>query len=151
VALAPGAVGRGKRWSTPNFAEVARRLAAAGISVWVLGGPNETAMAQQIVAAGGPQVRDLTGTDLRDAIIALAAVDAALTNDSGLMHVSAALGTATVALFGPTSPRLWAPLNPLAAALEPAGDSADVRQRDVDDIPAGIVFDAVRTALATHG
>ena len=64
-------------------------------------------------------MRDLTGPDLRNAILALAAADAAVSNDSGLMHVAAALGTPTVALFGPTSPRLWAPLNPLAAVLEP--------------------------------
>ncbi len=151
VALAPGAVGRGKRWSTRNYTELARRLAETGVGVWVLGGPNETALAQEIVASGGQRVRDLTGTDLRDAVIALAAVDAAVTNDSGLMHIAAAIGTPTVALFGPTSPRLWAPLNPLAAALEPAGDYADVRTRDVDGIAPSTVFDAVRAALATRG
>jgi heptosyltransferase-2 len=148
VALGPGAVGPGKRWSTANFAEVAKGLVAAGISVWILGGPNETAMAQEIVAAGGPRVRNLTGTNLGDAVIALSAVDAALTNDSGLMHVAAAIGTPTIGLFGPTSPRLWGPLNPLAAAIEPPGDYADVRRRDVDDIPPGIVLDAVKAALA---
>ena len=151
VALAPGAVGRGKRWSTRNYAELAKRLAEVGISVWVLGGPNETAPAREIVAAGGPRVRDLTGNDLRDAVIALAAVTAAVTNDSGLMHIAAAIGTPTVALFGPTSPRLWAPLNPLAAAIEPPGDYADIRQRDVDGIAVSAVFDAVKTTLTARG
>src|SRR5215510_12353904 len=61
VALAPGAVGRGKRWSTRNYAELARQLAEAGINVWVLGGPNEQPKAREIAAAGGPRVRDLTG------------------------------------------------------------------------------------------
>src|SRR5262249_35467344 len=125
VALAPGAVGRGKRWSTANFAEVAKRLAEGGVGGWGPGGATGAAMAQQIVTAGGPRVRDLTGNNLGDAVIALATVDAALTNDSGLMHVAAAIGTPTVGLFGPTSPRLWGPLNPLAAAIEPPGDYSD--------------------------
>jgi heptosyltransferase-2 len=44
------------------------------------------------------------------------------------MHVAAALGTPTIAIFGPTSPWHWAPLNPIAAILEPPGDEA-ARQR----------------------
>ena len=74
--------------------------------------------------AAGKRVRDLTGNDLRNAILALAAADVAVTNDSGLMHVSAAIGTPTVAIFGPTSPWHWKPLNPIAAILEPPGDEA---------------------------
>lgn len=160
VALAPGAVGPGKRWSTRNYAELAQRLAQAGIGVWVLGGPNEALLAREIAAAGGTHVRDLTGADLRDAIIALAAVDVAVSNDSGLMHVAAAIGVATVALFGPTDPRLWAPLNPLAAAVEPPSDRRcprcgqldceEVRHRDVDEIEVSRVFDAVRSTLAAR-
>ncbi|MEA2987603.1 MAG: heptosyltransferase [Alphaproteobacteria bacterium] len=153
VALAPGAVGRGKRWPTARYADLARRLAEQGIGIWVLGGPNETPLAREIAAAAGARVQDLTGTDLRDAVIALKAVDAAVTNDSGLMHIAAALGTATVALFGPTSPRLWAPLNPLAAALEPPASQPDapVRDRRIEDISPARVFDAVRDALAGPG
>jgi len=159
VAIAPGAVGRGKRWSTRNYAELARRLAQAGIVVWVLGGPNETPLAREVVAAGGTRVRDLTGTDLRDAIIALAAVDAAVTNDSGLMHVAAAISTPTVALFGPTSPRLAGPLNPLAAVIEPPADRRcprcgglpcdEVWHRDVDEISSDRILDAVKATLAS--
>ena len=64
-------------------------------------------------------MRDLTGPDLRNAVLALAAADAAVSNDSsGLLHVAAALGTPAVGIFGPTSPWHWAPLNPLAAVIE---------------------------------
>lgn len=122
VALSPGAVGAGKAWPPGHYAELARALAKDGASVWVLGGPAESAVAKHIVAAGGAQARDLTGNDLRNAILALAAADISVTNDSGLMHVSAALGTPTVAIFGPTSPWHWKPLNPIAAILEPPGD-----------------------------
>ena len=116
VALAPGSVGSGKRW--PRYAEAARLLAARGHAVWVVGGPGEKALAAEIVAAGGAGVRDLTGTDLRNGILALAAARLAISNDSGLMHVAAAIGTPTMAIFGPTSPYHWAPLNELAAIVQ---------------------------------
>jgi heptosyltransferase-2 len=83
----------------------------------VVGGPGEKALAEEIVAAGGPRVRDLTGTDLRNGVMAMAAAGVAISNDSGLMHVAAALGTPTMGIFGPTDPYLWAPLNGLAATV----------------------------------
>ena len=124
VTLSPGAVGVGKAWPVSHFAELARALAADGASVWVLGGPHEMKLASQIISLGGKSARDLTGNNLRDAVLAHAAADVAVTNDSGLMHVAAAIGTPTVAIFGPTSPWHQKPLNPLAAILEPPGDDA---------------------------
>lgn len=148
VAFAPGAVGPGKAWPAEHYAALAKQLAAAGKSVWVLGGPNEKPLAQRIAAGAGTGVHDLTGTDLRNAILALKAADAAVTNDSGLMHISAALGTPTVAIFGPTSPRLWGPLNPLAAILEPPGAvPADIKQRRTADVTVDRVFEALEHAL----
>jgi len=116
VALAPGSVGVSKRWT--YYGEAARLLVEQGLDVWVVGGPGESAMAQAIVAAGGSSVRDLTGTDLRNGILAMAAASLAISNDSGLMHIAAALGTPTMGIFGPTSPYLWAPLNGLAATVQ---------------------------------
>jgi heptosyltransferase-2 len=116
VALAPGSVGSSKRWS--YYPEAARLLAQKGLDVWVVGGPGEKAIAAEIAAAGGPRVRDLTGTDLRNGILAMAAADAAVSNDSGLMHIAAALGTPTMGIFGPTSPYHWGPLNGLAATIQ---------------------------------
>jgi heptosyltransferase-2 len=116
VALAPGSVGASKRW--PYYAEAARLLAARGLDVWVVGGPGEREFAAEIVAVGGPTVRDLTGTDLRNGILAMAAAKVAISNDSGLMHIAAAIGTPTMGIFGPTSPYLWAPLNGLAATVQ---------------------------------
>ena len=114
----PGPSARAKLGRRPHYAELAAKLTGAGALVWVIGGPNEKDVAHEIEAAGGPGVRDLTGTDLRNAIIALAAADAVVSNNSGLMHVAAAIGTPTVAIFGPTSPWHWKPLNPIAAILE---------------------------------
>jgi heptosyltransferase II len=116
VALAPGSVGPAKRWT--YYPQAARLLAERGFDVWVVGGPGEKALAAEIAAVGGAQVRDLTGTDLRDGILAMAAARLAISNDSGLMHIAAALGTPTMGIFGPTSPYLWAPLNGLAATVQ---------------------------------
>jgi heptosyltransferase II len=116
IALGPGSVGASKRWT--YYAEAARLFADQGFDVWVTGGPGEKAMAQEIVARGGPKVRDLTGSDLRNGILAMASAAVAITNDSGLMHIAAAIGTPTMGIFGPTSPYLWAPLNGLAATVQ---------------------------------
>lgn len=158
VTLSPGAVGAGKAWPVGHYGELARALVQDGASVWVLGGPNETPLAKQITDAAGHLVRDLTGTDLRNAILALAAADAAVTNDSGLMHVSAAIGTPTIAIFGPTSPWHWKPLNPIAVILEPPGNEAAgqrarlegndaVRHRRTADVSVETVLASVRETL----
>ncbi|HWP26645.1 MAG TPA: lipopolysaccharide heptosyltransferase II [Xanthobacteraceae bacterium] len=118
VAFAPGAVGPSKRWPVSAYAEVARTLAAENFAVWVLGSPNESPLAAEIVRAAGTAGRDLTSPDLRNAILALRLARAAVSNDSGLLHVAAAMGTPAVGIFGPTSPWHWAPLNPLAAVIE---------------------------------
>ena len=116
VALAPGSIGASKRWT--YYSEAARLFARRGLDVWVVGGPGEKSLAAEIVAAGGAGVRDLTGTDLRNGVLAMAAAGVAISNDSGLMHIAAALGTPTMGIFGPTSPYLWAPLNGLAATVQ---------------------------------
>jgi heptosyltransferase-2 len=71
-----------------------------------------------------------------------------VTNDSGLMHIAAAIGTPTVAIFGPTSPRLWAPLNPLAAVIEPEGSFPDIRQRNTREVSVDRVHSALASTLA---
>ena len=157
VVLAPGAVGPAKRWPAAAYAALARRLLAEELAVWVVGGPAEKPLAQTIVA--GTEARDLTGTDLREAILALAAAAAAVSNNSGLVHVAAALGTPTIGIFGPTSPWHWAPLNPLAATIQ-ANIELGCRpchkpvcrfghHRCMTEIGADEVFAATRRALAT--
>ena len=121
VALAPGAVGPSKRWPAAGYAALTRRLLADGLAVWVLGGPGEKSLAQEIV--GATAARDLTGPDLRDAILALAAASAAVSNDSGLLHVAAALGTPTDRNFRPDQPVA------LGAAQSARRNACETKQR----------------------
>jgi heptosyltransferase-2 len=156
VALAPGAVGPSKRWTTDGYSALARRLKEDGAAVWVLGGPGEKSIATEIAADGG--ALDLTGTDLRDAIIALAAASVAISNDSGLLHVAAATGTPSIGIFGPTSPWHWAPLNPLADVIETTAELPCrpchkpvcrlAHHRCMRDIAPDQVLTATREALA---
>src|SRR5258708_12179578 len=94
--------------------------AAEGHWIWVVGGPGEKELAGEI--ADGADIRDLTGPDLRNAILALAAATVAVSNDSGLLHVAAALGTPAIGIFSPTSAWHWPPLNPIAAVIETAAE-----------------------------
>jgi heptosyltransferase-2 len=73
-------------------------------------------LAQEIAASSGAS--DLTGPDLREAILALACAAAAVSNDSGLLHIAAAMDVPAIGIFGPTSPWHWAPLNALAAIVQ---------------------------------
>jgi lipopolysaccharide heptosyltransferase II len=158
IAFAPGAVGPSKRWPIDSYAEVARRLTAENFNVWVLGSPNEAPFATEIVKIAGPRAHDLTSPDLRNAILALRLARAAVSNDSGLLHVAAAIGTPSIGIFGPTSPWHWAPLNPLAATIETLTQLSCrpchkptcrlEHHRCMRDIPPQQVLDAVQNALA---
>jgi len=160
VALAPGSVGASKRWT--YYPEAAKLLAAQGLDVWVLGGPGEKAVAAEIAAGGGAKIRDLTGTDLRNAVLAMAAASVAICNDSGLMHVAAALATPTMGIFGPTSPYHWAPLNGLAATVQQTRTQLSCQpchrpicrmndHRCMRDIPASDVVEIAARVLAQSG
>jgi heptosyltransferase-2 len=109
VALMPGAAyGPAKQWPISNFAELAGLLSSRGHDVWVLGSAGEHALGEQIKAGG---VFNLCGrTSLEDTVDLLSAARAAVTNDSGLMHVAAAAGTHVVAIYGSSSPDFTPPL-----------------------------------------
>jgi heptosyltransferase II len=108
IALCPGAeYGPAKRW--PYFRELADR---AGLPAVILGSKKDSE------AAAGIRGHDLTGkTSLDDAIRLIAGAEAVVSNDSGLMHVAAALGRPQVALFGSSSPKHTPPANEQARVL----------------------------------
>lgn len=116
LALCPGAeYGEAKRWPADHFAAVAAYAIGRSWQVAVLGGAHDRAVAKALHAALSPGERagcvDLTGqTALVDAVDLLALADAVVSNDSGLMHVGAAVGTPLVAVYGSSSPDFTPPL-----------------------------------------
>ena len=119
VAMMPGAeYGPAKRWAPASFARVAQLLADQGYRVWLLGSDKDSATAETIRAIVGPAAVNLCGrTRLEDAIDLLSLARVALTNDSGLMHVAAAVGVPLVALYGSSTPAYTPPLSDLARAV----------------------------------
>lgn len=117
AALMPGAeYGPAKQW--PYFAELARRLIGQGYAVWVFGSARERATVEGISAATDGRCHVLAGkTELVDAIDLLARADVAVSNDSGLMHVAAAVGTPLVAIYGSSTPDYTPPLSDRAEVL----------------------------------
>ncbi|MCE1236349.1 MAG: lipopolysaccharide heptosyltransferase II [Hyphomicrobiales bacterium] len=111
VAFMPGAeYGPAKRWPSRHYASLARELMTRGDRVFLLGSPKDAEVGAEIVELA-PGVVDLTGkTRLEDAIDLLSAARLAVCNDSGLMHVAAAVGTAVVAVYGSTSAENTPPL-----------------------------------------
>ena len=113
IGLTPGAqFGAAKRWLPERFAAAAQRLAGeSGASVAVLGGAAEKPLAARIAALLDVPSADLSGrTTLPELVGVLSRLRLLLSNDSGPMHVAAALGTPVVAVFGPTDGRETAPV-----------------------------------------
>ena len=111
VALMPGAeFGPAKRWPSESYAGLAREMMAKGLKVALFGSKNDADVTGEI-AALAPGAVDLAGkTRLEDAIDLISAAKVAVSNDSGLMHVAAAVGTPVVAVYGSTSPKNTPPL-----------------------------------------
>ncbi len=112
VALMPGAAyGPAKCWPIEYFAELAAALISGGTRVWVIGSEAEHAVGEAIRRQAGDAVRNLCGrTRLEDTVDILSMANAAVTNDSGLMHVAAAAGTHVVAIYGSSSAQFTPPL-----------------------------------------
>lgn len=118
VALCPGAeYGPAKRWPAAYYAEIAGAMLAQGRQVWIFGS-NKDAQIGTEIAALAPGAVNLCGrTGLAEAIDLLALAGLVLTNDSGLMHVAAAVGCRVIALFGSSTPDYTPPLSPRATTI----------------------------------
>lgn len=113
VVLCPGAeFGPAKRWPARHFATLAAKLVERGKRVWLMGSPKDKPVAEEIVQLSRGACTNLCGrTDLAAAIDLMSVAACVVTNDSGLMHVAAALGRPLVALYGSSSPAHTPPLS----------------------------------------
>lgn len=126
IALMPGAeYGPAKQWPLSHFHATAQALVERGYGVLVLGGPKDANAGQQ-VAGELPHTLNLCGrTALADAVDLLGMCEQVVSNDSGLMHVAAAVGVHVQGLYGSSSPRYTPPLT----------NNADIHWLELDCSP----------------
>jgi heptosyltransferase-2 len=112
LVLCPGAeFGPSKRWPEEHYGKFAQHYLAQNWQVWILGSPKDSDCAKKIQEITEYACHDLTGkTSLGEAIDLMSLADLVLSNDSGLMHIAAALNRPLVALYGSTSPQFTPPL-----------------------------------------
>ena len=161
LALCPGAeFGPAKRWPDYHYAKVAESMITQGWQVLLFGSGNDRAVGDAIVSAIAPVHRDgcvhLAGkTTLGQAVEILSQCRAAISNDSGLMHVAAAVGLPLVALYGPSSPNFTPPLSDQAKVLRlitgylkiRKGDSEQGYHQSLIDISPEMAIDALQEVL----
>ena len=152
LALCPGAeYGPAKRWPAVHFAELARRYLAQGWTVWLFGSDKDRPVCDN-VAALAPGVVSLAGrTRLEQAVDLLSLADAVVSNDSGLMHVAAALDRPLVALYGSSDPGFTPPLGGRSRVLSLGLECSPCFERRcpkghlrcLEEIPPGRVAEAL--------
>ncbi len=120
LALCAGAeFGPSKRWPEDYYAEVANQKLNAGWDVWLLGSPKDRPVTDKIMQLTANRCENLAGrTDLAESIDLLSLASGVVTNDSGLMHIAAALKKPLIALYGSTSPAHTPPLSKDAHILK---------------------------------
>lgn len=161
VGFCPGAeFGPAKRWPHYHYATLAQRLIENGYQIALFGSAKDHEAGEQIRAALQEDARDfclnLAGkTQLEQAVILIAACRAVVSNDSGLMHVAAALNKPLIALYGPSSPDFTPPLSDKARVIRLISGYHKVRKGDAEqgyhqsliDIQPQQVLDALTPLL----
>ncbi len=132
AVFCPGAeYGPAKRWPARHFAALARELAQRGHAIWLIGSGKDAELGEDIRAHSGGVCENLCGrTDLAAAVDLMSCARFAVSNDSGMMHVAAALQIPLIALYGSSSP---AHTPPLSLSLQPA--SARIAKIDIECSP----------------
>ena len=134
LALCPGAeFGGAKRWPAAHYAQLAGHYLERGWQVALFGSANDQPVTGEIAAASGAgtHCHDLAGrTSLAEAVDMLSLADAVVSNDSGLMHIAAALSRPLVVVYGATSPGFTPPLNANSDTIVSDIDCAPCFQRE---------------------
>jgi len=119
LVLCPGAeYGPAKQWPAEYFSEIARHQLAEGWDVWLIGSEKDRTIASEINEAAENGCLNFCGeTNLAEAVDLMSLADVILSNDSGLMHVAAALGKKLIALYGSSDPGFTPPLSERAHIL----------------------------------
>ena len=133
AAVIPGTRWDAKRWSELGYSQIVRHLADSGMGVVVLGAPREQALCQRVVDQARVEAVNLAGrTSLAELIAAISLCRIVIGNDSGPLHVAAALGRPLVGLYGPTDPESVGPYGQMNHVLrfEQPGEYRDSGMED---------------------
>lgn len=139
VGFCPGAeFGPAKRWPHYHYAALAQKLIDEGSQIVLFGSAKDKETGEQILQSLQPHsrayCRNLAGeTQLEQAVILLAHCRAVISNDSGLMHIAAALDRPLVALYGPSSPDFTPPLSAKARVIRLITGYHKVRKGDAEE------------------
>ncbi len=155
VALMPGAeFGPAKRWPTENYAQIAKDLVQSGRQVMILGSPKDNETALEIEQKSGTQLINLCGkTSLLDAVDLLSCANLAISNDSGLMHIAAAVGVPQIAIYRSSTPEFTPPLNDKAIILQAEFNNPNVdkiKLKSLEGIEGFIEVPVDRVKSAIH-
>ena len=153
VALMPGAeFGPAKRWPTENYAQIAKDLVQSNCQVMILGSPKDYDTALEIEQKSDCKLFNLCGkTSLLDAVDLLACANLAISNDSGLMHIAAAVNIPQIAIYRSSTPGFTPPLNDKAIILQAEFNNPDVdriKLRSLEDIAGFTDVSVVRVSSA---
>ena len=132
LALCPGAeYGPAKRWPESYYGVLAEEYLELGWQVWLFGSEKDQAVCASINDATQGHCNDLSGrTSLAQAVDLLSLANAVVSNDSGLMHVAAALNRPLVAIYGSSDPHFTPPLNDNARIISPDIDCSPCFKRE---------------------
>ena len=113
IGFCPGAeFGDAKKWPEAHYGALAKQLIDQGYRIWIFGAPADQATGEFIVSIAGKDCINLAGqTSILEALDLLAICQTVVSNDSGLMHIAAAVGTRVVAIYGSTSPGFTPPIS----------------------------------------
>ncbi|OWW18982.1 lipopolysaccharide heptosyltransferase II [Noviherbaspirillum denitrificans] len=158
VLFAPGAeFGSAKRWPTSHFAELAKAIRSerSDVQIALMGSAKDKEVCEEIVALV-PGVRNLAGvTKLDEAVALIAAANAVVSNDSGLLHIASALNRPIVAIYGPTDPLHAPPFSDVAKSIFLGIECSPCREREcpldhhrcMKDISAEMVWQPLREMI----
>lgn len=152
VVLAPGTNWISKCWPPTHFAKLADKLYDNNIIPVMIGGPNDTRLAQEIIANTGVPTIDLTGkTSMKELAYIIKRAQAFVGGDTGPMHLAVAVGTKVVTMFGPTDPKRNGPYGDKSDIILATVSCQGCWQRKCpkdEDCMASIHPEKVYTALA---
>ena len=143
--IVPGAAFESKQWTTEGFAAVADHLIERwNLQCLVVAGPGQEELARQVVAATRNPTTVVSGLQLKELVALLEVSQIFVGNDSGPMHIAAALNIPVVAVWGSSNPLVWHPWTKapwrIVNGSPLTGDAASlpIRQVDAADVIAGV-------------